>query len=211
MSGLEFYFEHNRAELLQFVPKQARRMLDVGCGAGAFGQLVKATYPAVHVTGVEPSESAAAKAETRLDVVYRGQFPAACASAGFDFVCFNDVLEHMNDPEAALAAGGRLAPGATVLVSVPNVRHLSVLLPLVLRGEWSYTEAGILDRTHLRFFTKRSAKDLFERCGVVVEEVHALNRRVAVRGLTRLATAFRESNFTPEQFAFVGRYAVNGG
>ena len=87
-----------------------------------------------------------------------------------DLILCLDVLEHLIAPERVLALlVGILAPGGTIIVSLPNVAHLSVSLPLVLHGEFRYRDAGILDRTHLRFFVKRSALELLNRAGLVVK------------------------------------------
>jgi SAM-dependent methyltransferase len=87
-----------------------------------------------------------------------------------DLILFLDVLEHLVDPAAVLSRfASRLAPGGAVIVSVPNVAHPSVVLPLAIRGQWTYADAGILDRTHLRFFTHKTAMELVESGGFHVD------------------------------------------
>ena len=102
----------------------------------------------------------------------RGFYPDALAEVpgSFDCVSFNHVLEHMVDPWQALrATKERLAPGGVIVGELPNVRHLPFLVDLALRGRFDYVDSGLLDRTHLRFFTRSSAHDLFTSSGYEVE------------------------------------------
>jgi 2-polyprenyl-3-methyl-5-hydroxy-6-metoxy-1,4-benzoquinol methylase len=156
--------------MIEAVPPGAR-VLDVGCAAGYLaGPLTEAGCV---VTGVEPDAAAAEGARARGATVTVGDFELAetrAALAGpFDAVIFGDVLEHMRDPWAALAATtALLAPGARVVASIPNIAHWSARLAL-LRGRFDYAESGLFDATHLRFFTHRSARELAERAGYRVE------------------------------------------
>lgn len=163
------YVDESRPEMHGFIPSSATRLLDVGCAYGGFGAALKQARPDLTVIGVEPSEKAAATASTRLDKVTCGTFPEALDDADFDCIVFNDVLEHVVDPWDVLRRSAPyLRPGGVVVASLPNVRNASVLLRLAVRGTWTYTDVGILDRTHLRFFTRRSALDLFETAGFEV-------------------------------------------
>ena len=109
--------------------------------------------------------SAAARvASTRLTRVLVGAYPAVLpAGERFDCIIFNDVLEHMVDPQRVLAvARSHLTERGCVIASLPNVRNISVIAPLVLYGRWDYADAGLLDRTHVRWFTKSTMRELFE-------------------------------------------------
>ncbi len=164
------YGDWERPEMVPFVPEPATRILDVGCSTGSFGALLRRQRPDAEVWGVEPNEEAAAKAGERLTGVVCGRFPEAVEGQDFDCIVFNDVLEHMPDPWTALnEATSLLAPGGCVVASLPNVRNARVILNLAVRGRWTYEKTGILDRTHLRFFTRRSAIALFEESGYHVE------------------------------------------
>lgn len=156
--------------MVPFVPDEAKRILDVGCSTGAFGALLRKQRPGTDVWGVEPNEEAAAKATERLSGVACGLFPDAVDERDFDCIVFNDVLEHMPDPWSALKeTTPLLAPGGCVVTSLPNVRNARVILNLAVRGRWTYETTGILDRTHLRFFTRQSAIALFEASGYEVQ------------------------------------------
>jgi 2-polyprenyl-3-methyl-5-hydroxy-6-metoxy-1,4-benzoquinol methylase len=163
------YFDGVRPEMLGFVPTTATRVLDVGCGSGGFGRALKDARPDLFVTGLEPNEAAAATAAERLDEVICGRYPDDLADSSFDCIVFNDVLEHLVDPWDALRRTARhLHEDGVVVASIPNVRNATVLTRLALRGQWTYADQGILDRTHLRFFTRRTALDLFAQSGFEV-------------------------------------------
>jgi len=112
----------------------------------------------------------------------------------FDCIVFNDVLEHMIFPEQALQyAKSLLAEGGVVVASIPNIRSLVTLFRLLFRAQWEYTDSGVLDKTHLRFFTKSSIVDMFEREGYALEEICGINlQRDCVSG--RLWAAYAVAN-----------------
>lgn len=171
------YFGYPRFEMLPFVPAHCRRVLDVGCADGTFGEGLKKSR-GLEVWGVEPTKSAAAKAKTRLDVVIEDTFDrrAALPPGTFDCIFFNDVLEHMLAPESALRyARDLLAPGGVVVASIPNIRSFPTFWRLMIHARWDYQDAGVLDRTHLRFFTKSTIVDMFEREGFVLETVSGIH------------------------------------
>jgi len=167
------YFEHARPELLDLIPGSAQSILDVGCGAGRLGEAVKARQGAT-VVGVEMDGAAARLAEGRLDRVLVGDAEVLepdFAPASFDAVVCGDVLEHLRDPGRLLRrARGWLRPDGRLVASVPNVRHHSVVRSL-LEGNWTYESAGLLDRDHLRFFTRREVEKLFFRAGFAVDQL----------------------------------------
>lgn len=175
------YPDTPRTEMLRFVPLIAQTVLDVGCARGAFGNALKSARPKVVVHGVEPDFSSKAVAQQRLDKVFHGLFPDALSMADnerilYDCIVFNDVLEHVTEPQMLLAATQRLlAPSGHVIASIPNVRFAPVVLSLLIRGRWEYTDQGVLDRTHLRFFTRKSIKDLFIDNGWVLADMTRLN------------------------------------
>ncbi len=168
-----FYFGHARPEVLALIPATARRVLDIGCGAGRLGEAIKARQPA-EVVGIELDEDAAALRAARLDEVLVGdieQLAPDFPPGSFDAIVCADVLEHLREPERIMRmARSWLAPDGRLIASVPNVRHHSVVRSL-LDGNWTYEPAGLLDRTHLRFFTRREVEKLFHRAGFAVDEL----------------------------------------
>lgn len=172
------YHDDDRSDVLPLVPATARTYLDVGAGCGQFGRLLKRTRPVSFLAGVEPEPL---DIDRQLyDAVYRSTFPLDAAQLGelppIDCVSFNDVLEHMVDPWAALRRARRLlSPDGAVVASIPNVHNLATLFDLLGRGDWPYSSSGVLDVGHLRFFTRSSSQRLIESCGLVIEEVRHLD------------------------------------
>jgi 2-polyprenyl-3-methyl-5-hydroxy-6-metoxy-1,4-benzoquinol methylase len=164
------YYVSGRQDLLALVPAHAARVLDVGCGAGALGGALKATRPC-YVAGIELDEYAAAAAAHVLDHVVCAPVERAPLDAlGHDFECiiFGDILEHLVDPWALVRQFRQLlTPEGVMVASIPNIGHWTVIADLA-RGRWEYRTRGLLDSTHLRFFTSRSVRALFEDAGMSI-------------------------------------------
>lgn len=173
------YYENERREMLAFVPRGISSLLEVGCSSGAFAALVKAQMPDCEVWGVEPSTDAAAKAKGRIDHTICGLFEPGLAELNgkkFDCVVFNDVLEHLADPGAALnTARQYLNQKGKVVASIPNVLHFYNISKIIIEQDWKYESEGIMDNTHLRFFTKKSILRMFNECGFAVETIQGIN------------------------------------
>ena len=164
---------------LGFVP-EGSFVLDVGCHSGIFGEALEKRKSA-RVVGIDADDSALAIARTRIsdakkiDIESEGWADVLTTQGWreFDVIIFGDVLEHTRDPESILQATKKLLkPGGRIVVSIPNVANLRVRLSL-LRGKFEYADSGILDRTHLRFFTRSSARKMIENCGykIISEDV----------------------------------------
>jgi len=168
-------------------------VLDVGCGAGVFGRYLKAQRNC-EVWGVEMEARPAEQAARHLHRVLVGAFPnVELPVKYFDCIVFNDVLEHMIDPWDALRQAHKyLSPNGHIAASIPNIRYLTVLYRLLANGEWEYTQYGILDKTHLRFFTKKSMLALFDETGYDVLRVEGIypNRRWQVKLLGFILPGF---------------------
>ena len=178
MSGHDRYFSQSRPEMLQFVPASTRRLLDIGCSEGRFGEAVKRAYPECETWGVEADAKAAAEAKTRNDHVLHGLIGEVegVPEGYFDVVSMNDVLEHIPYSEPVLEIVRRLLrPGGRLVLSLPNVRYYLNVRDLVFRQDWEYQDYGILDRTHLRFFTQKSAERLLSENGFRVVQQAGLN------------------------------------
>ncbi|RJP82952.1 MAG: class I SAM-dependent methyltransferase [Desulfobacteraceae bacterium] len=150
-------------------PNGLKRALDVGCSGGALGYYLKNQLGYEEVVGIEYSQVASEKAARFLDRVFTGdacriELPPAYDSY-FDLIVYADVLEHLYDPWAVVGKHqAYLQKGGYVLASIPNLRNLFVILRL-LAGRFDYTELGLLDRTHLRFFTADTAVEMFTNAG----------------------------------------------
>jgi SAM-dependent methyltransferase len=177
------YYDNVNTTLVELVSDKAKRICEFGCGAGAFARAVKNRNPHVHYVGVELMADQLAAASTVLDVAlcknldHAGDWAADTEMAAalpfdsFDHVIFGDVLEHLYDPQKALSqASLRLVSGGSALVCIPNVQHWSVFAQLV-KGSWPQADAGIFDRTHIRWFALDDMVLLLRQAGLVVEHV----------------------------------------
>lgn len=165
------------ADLLDHLPPRIERVLDVGCGTGRRGLAIKRSSGA-HVTGIAHSEQAAHVARTRLDEVQTLDLTTArelpWRPAPYDLVVLADTLARTVDPEAVLRLlVPHLSPEGRVLLTVPNVKHWSVLLPLLLEDRWEYQESGALQEANLRFFTMVEIATLLREVGLGVLETCA--------------------------------------
>lgn len=172
------YYRAPRVEMLKYIPLDARRILDVGCGAGKFGGALKERQRA-EVWGNELDPACASEARSRLDRVVTGDIASALQGLPdgyFDCVVFNDVLEHLANPYRVLEqVKHKMSSGGIVVCSIPNVRFFYVLRDYLLGKDWLYRDSGVLDKTHLRFFTKKSIVDMFEALGYEVERIEGIN------------------------------------
>jgi 2-polyprenyl-3-methyl-5-hydroxy-6-metoxy-1,4-benzoquinol methylase len=174
-----------RPEVAKYVPGEARTVIDVGCGEGALGRGLKAQRPELEVRGIEIDPVAATIARAHLDdvVCANAEAPLPAEWPRPDCVVFADVLEHLVDPWQCLKLWrDRLPNGTTLIVSLPNAAHFSLWMPL-LRGRWDYCEDGILDRTHLRFFTRDTGAEMLRAAGFRIERFERLWR--LPRGIVR--------------------------
>ena len=158
----------------------AASILEVGCASGYLGaSLVGRGH---RVTGVEPDPAAAHAAARVLTEVWNGglhDYLATHPQSRFDVLLFGDVLEHMVDPADALRhAMPHLRDGGTIVASLPNIAHGSVRA-MLLEGRFDYEERGILDRTHLRFFTRAGIARLFADTGLAIERLYEVGLPIA--------------------------------
>jgi 2-polyprenyl-3-methyl-5-hydroxy-6-metoxy-1,4-benzoquinol methylase len=219
------YYRSTRLEVVERIPLDARRILELGCAAGRLGLVVKHRQPAT-VIGVERDEAAAAVAREVLDdvlVVDLDQDDLGDLGGDFDAIVTADVLEHIQDPWGLCTRlAGLLSPGGVLVASIPNIANLGVLCDLV-EGRFDYAESGILDRTHLRFFTRASAVALLEGAGLEILSVENIadpllppfSTTPGPNGYTLTSERFRFTDLDPQltvdlttaQFLIVARKA----
>lgn len=205
----EDYFARKRPEVAALVPRRHHRVLDVGCGEGLLALSLKRRGH--DVVGIEANAAAAATARSHLgdvielDLNDRASLCAFVASRleSFDCVVAADVLEHLRDPWATLEQLVKVVqPGGLVVVSLPNVRCLSVVAPLLLKGQFEYQSHGVLDRTHLRFFTRSSAVALLGSAGLAVRTVD--RAPTPWRGFIKNGVGLLLGDLGNEQFLLTG-------
>jgi SAM-dependent methyltransferase len=164
-------------DLLDRIPLTARVVLDVGCAAGALGAEYLRRNPRATVLGIDSDPDAAARAAERLDAVAtvdveRDPLPFDDITS-LDCVVYGDVLEHLRDPWAVVRRHAEvLSEDGTMVFCIPNVEHW-VFVERLLRGTWAYEEQGLLDATHLRWFTLENMRMGLLECGLALHDVHA--------------------------------------
>lgn len=202
------YFSAARREVLDLIPAFSKRVLEVGCGSGQTLEMLKANDFCSETVGVELIEAAANEARERVDTVHcldveKNELPINFGK--FDLILLLDVLEHLVDPWNFLRKikDHHLADGGKIIVSLPNAQHFSLVLPL-LRGRFSYVERGILDKTHLRFFTRSSAADLLKSALLKIEIIKPTSLDLGLTsGKVNLVTLGVFSGFLASQYIFL--------
>ncbi len=181
------YFEAVRHDLIEIVEGVGLRILEIGCGTGATGAALLESGIASEVVGIEfePTSAAAArKVLTEVHEVDLEEFDPATLGT-FDVVLIGDVLEHLIDPwHVVKNLSGVLRRSGQFIVSIPNARCYAFWVPIVLRGRFDYAESGILDRTHVRWFTRSTAIELLADAGL---EVTVEGTRLVAEGRGPLA------------------------
>lgn len=184
MSNNVQYYRRSRVDIVSHISHGSERVLDIGCAEGVLGAMLKQQGRAKEVIGIDLFPAAANIARLALDRVICGDIESldlkshGLLDSSFDYIICADVLEHLKDPEIVLSKLVKLLkPDGKLIISLPNVRHWSVLFPLLFKGEWKYQPQGILDRTHLRFFTRSSTSELLYKVGLEVGECTPLIHR----------------------------------
>jgi 2-polyprenyl-3-methyl-5-hydroxy-6-metoxy-1,4-benzoquinol methylase len=153
------YYHFVRQEIKPLLPSTCNRILEVGAGAGATLRWLKGRYPKAETTAVEINSALLGELKQNADIAIIGPIDETLSQLkSYDLILLLDVLEHLTDSTTTLRMLSKLLnPGGQVIVSVPNIAHLSVSVPLLLFRRFNYQDAGILDRTHLRFFVEDTA------------------------------------------------------
>ncbi|HEX5641859.1 MAG TPA: class I SAM-dependent methyltransferase [Thermoleophilia bacterium] len=198
------YFRDAKPAFLQLIDPRGLRVLDLGCGGGHNGAMLKKAG-AREVVGVERDPGAAQEARKRLDRVVEcdlGELdPAELGGRPFDAILASDVLEHLADAEDVLArAVTLLRPGGAVVLSLPNVANVYVFSQLLLKT-WPRRGSGIFDRTHVRWFAKRDMVRLLQGAGLEVLRVEPyFTRYRAIRATSLVLSLYVFRDYWARQF-----------
>jgi len=209
----EIIYTSTRREILPYIPKVKGRVLDVGCSSGNFSKLLK-DQRGCEVHGIEVNPDAAKLAEDKIDKVFCGdalEVLSQLPDSYYDLVTMNDVLEHMIDPHNFLnELHKKIAPEGVIFAIVPNIRYYKALAKILYAKDFEYEEEGIFDRTHLRFFTKKSIKRMFDECNYEEIDYFGINSTSSLRPwLLNFLTFGGFGNDTRfMQYAFIGRSKI---
>lgn len=177
LSYTDPYYHELRGSLISLTRGTPKKVLEIGCAAGQTLAYYKTILKASEVVGVEISEDVAivARQRSEIDHIIVGNIETMDLSWPenyFDLIIAGHVLEHLTDPWKALQKLMKyLKPGGQLIGAVPNIRHYSVSLPFILTGKWQYQQSGIMDWTHLRFFTKQTIQELLTTSGLTVDVI----------------------------------------
>jgi 2-polyprenyl-3-methyl-5-hydroxy-6-metoxy-1,4-benzoquinol methylase len=200
----------NRDDLLPWIPATAGSLLELGCGEGALGVLVKERQRC-RVIGIELDRDAAAVARRRLDDVYTGDVRhlLEILDERFECVVGSEIVEHVDDPWTLLSAIRRVtAPGGHLVLSIPNLANASIILDLI-RGRFDYAYIGLTCAGHLRFFTRKSIAEMLEISGWITETI-APQRAAVPQSSEELIRAFAVSGIaaSADELLDTGYYVV---
>jgi SAM-dependent methyltransferase len=186
------YYNMFKSGIVSLIPEGPHVILDIGCAAGVLGHRLKDLNKAKEAVGVEIFKEAADEAAKYYETIHRGDIEELKLPYEnyFDFAVCADILEHLRDPWKVLRQIHTwLKNDGSVIICIPNIRYWKVLRDLIFHGSWQYVDAGILDKTHLRFFTRRSFLGPLEEAGFEVQYVrmeiiglkHAIANRITCR------------------------------
>lgn len=202
------YFDGSRPELLDWIGGRYGRVLEIGCGRGGNAAWFR-EHGAAWITGIDLDEQSARQAATKFDSVLIGDVGDRLGDLDdqFDLIVCADVLEHLTDPWTVVSRLRALAaPGGTIVASIPNIRFYRALWEITLGHGFRYEPEGIFDRTHLRFFTSATIRDLMEDGGwTVVRLEPSPSRRKRLRAVAELLSARRSREWLTYQWFVVGR------
>jgi spore maturation protein CgeB len=203
------YWQVNKL-LVKMIPKDARKILDVGCGSGSFGMSLKENG-IEEVVGLESSPELAKEAEQKLDQVIVGDLETIsppCPEGQFDCIIYRDSLQSLKEPWRVLSRHRKLLKeGGSLLGCFHNITYYPVIKNL-LSGRWKYEDEGVLDRKHLRFFTLEEAVRMLDNAGYEVSDVTGCAyEEIDEEELKRFTDFLRPLDLLPENFQSMSGFA----
>jgi 2-polyprenyl-3-methyl-5-hydroxy-6-metoxy-1,4-benzoquinol methylase len=173
----KLYYSWVRWDIIGIIPEGNHKILDVGCGAGNTLIKLKESHKAQEIYGIELNEEIVQEHIKDINHVFVGdieQIEPPFPEDFFDYIIFADVFEHLTEPEKVLKKYTKyLNKNGVIIASIPNIKHYSILFDLIVRDKFEYKDAGIMDRTHLRFFTRKEIINMFERVNMRVTTIRS--------------------------------------
>ena len=217
--GFSFpYYTNANQQIISLINRDKEspiRVLEVGCGGAATLARIQYLYPNAEVKGIELVEEVVRLNRGQEDVIQGNietmQMPYE--KKYFDYIIFGDVLEHLYEPEAVLCKmKPYLKEDGQFLCSIPNIMHISALLPL-LKGQFRYQKAGILDRTHIRFFTLDSIWGMLHKCGLVPTNIipNIIESDLSEEDEELLKGLYNLPHIAPKEYFSVFQYVFSAG
>ncbi len=171
------YYSHARDDVISMISEgtdKAFSVLEIGCGLGGTLARIRYRFPQADVSGIEIEDKVAKLGGRRFDIKYGDIETIKLDERRYDYILFPDVLEHLHNPENVLCTiKHKLKKDGRIIASIPNIMNAPVIHDL-LCGDFTYQDAGILDRTHLRFFTLNEIKRMFTHNGYNIEAIEAV-------------------------------------
>jgi len=165
------YGDNPRNELIDLIKVVPEQIFEIGCGSGATGMAIKQKFPDAKYIGIDSNKDAAEIARTRLDKVIVSDIDKVpldtfgLEKGCFDLIICADILEHLYDPWKIINdLRGYLTADGKILASIPNVQYIEHIVS-VLDGNWKYEDHGLMDATHIRFFTLNEIIKMFNGTG----------------------------------------------
>lgn len=199
----EDYHSHVREDLVKYVSGGPKVILDIGCGKGLTAKFVKDKFGADRAIGIELDKDAGEEAGKVLDEIYildlnQEAFPDAVNN--IDLIILGDILEHLIDPYSLLRIlRERLTKNGQIILSIPNIRNWRVLCAIIFKADWRYRDSGIMDKTHLRFFTKKSVIRMINDAGLKLEK-YGYRLRLPERILNIFTLTLFRNFFTSQMY-----------
>ncbi|WP_164914166.1 class I SAM-dependent methyltransferase [Aquimarina sediminis] len=204
------YYDNIRHEMIKYLPEDPKTIIDIGCGNGAFASVLKERTSA-EVWGIEYMDSEAQLAKEKLDKVFSGKcedYLDELPDQYFDVIYFNDVLEHLVDPYMVLdKVKSKLTIDGVLISSIPNVRYHNTFKRVLVNKDWKYEDFGVMDRTHLRFFTEKSILRMYEELGYSIVVHEGINMSKSIKPyLYNILVLFTQLDIRYPQYATVATY-----
>lgn len=206
----DLYLNSSRSEMTKYIPDKAIKILDVGCSDGAFSSMLRRRENR-ELWGIEMNAQTANSAQLVCNYVLVGDFSDVFDQLPknyFDCIIFNDVIEHMYSPwDVMNKVKELLAPAGVMISSIPNFRFIANLIEIIIGGDFRYRkEGGILDDTHIRFFTSKSIVRTYKECGFDIIIHEGINSRNDWKvKLIKTISMGKMSDISFRQFATVAK------